>query len=557
MVVMIELLFALMFVVAAQQGPPPPPPVRSPDVQVRDGVGAERKGTAVIKGHVRTVDGRPLRRARISVRGPALNNARTASTGLEGEYEVAELPAGRFTISAMRGGYLAAEYGQRAFGDDGTPIEVANGATLDKIDLTMDRAGTVSGRLTDETGEAVSGATVWIQQMQFFHGRKQYVHQTSAQTDDTGLYRISSVAPGEFVVLATFRETWTADDKPTQTLGYAPTYFPGTVSQVEAQRIRVTAGQETGGLDFSLVPGRAASISGSVIATDGAPLAAASVSVGQEVSGPQFMMMSMIANGRTAADGTFTVRNIPPGQYQLRAFGAAGDRGTENASVTVALQGTDIEGLVIGADNGALLTGRVVTDSDKRLPTGTLRIAPQSAIFERSQINVPAAQDGLVGADGAFTRKVPSGPSFLRPSLPSGWTLKRITIGGQDYTEVPFDFRAGQAVGDAVVIISDRLPSVSGQASGARGPATGPVLLVPADAAHWWEASGALRKARPDASGRYKFDTVRPGNYLLVAVEQMQAWQLYDPDFLEPLREKATKITVEADPIAMDLKVVR
>jgi len=157
---MIELLFALMFVVAAQQGPPPPPPVRPPDVQVRDGVGAERKGTAVIKGHVRTVDGRPLRRARISVRGPALNNARTASTGLEGEYEVAELPAGRFTISAMRGGYLAAEYGQRAFGDDGTPIEVANGATLDKIDLTMDRAGTVSGRLTDETGEAVSGAVV-------------------------------------------------------------------------------------------------------------------------------------------------------------------------------------------------------------------------------------------------------------------------------------------------------------------------------------------------------------------------------------------------------------
>ena len=93
--------------------------------------------------------------------------------------------------------------------------------------------------------------------------------------------------------------------------------------------------------------------------------------------------------------------------------------------------------------------------------------------------------------------------------------------------------------------------------SGAKGPATGPVLLVPADAAHWWEASGALRKARPDASGRYKFDTVRPGNYLLVAVEQMQPWQLYDPEFLETLRDRATKVTLDADPITMDLKVVR
>jgi protocatechuate 3,4-dioxygenase beta subunit len=552
---MLNLLCGLLLIAWQQVPPPPPPPPRPPGA--RDSAVVEKKGTAIIKGHVRTADGRPLRRARIFVRGPALSNGRSGSTGLDGEYEIAELPAGRFTISATRSGYLAAQYGQRAYGDDGTPIEVADGATLDKIDLAMERAGTVSGRVTDETGEAVSGATVWVHQMQFFHGRKQYVPLTSAQTDDTGLYRISPVAPGEFVLLATFRETWAADDKPAQMLGYAPTYFPGTASQIEAQRIKVAAGQETGGLDFNLVPGRAAAISGSVIATDGAPLASASVFVGQEITGPSFMTMSSITSGRTGADGTFTLRNIPPGQYQLRASGAAGDRGTETASVTVTLQGTDIEGLVVGADNGAMLTGRVVTDSGKRLPAGTLRITPQSAIFDRSQINVPPAQDGLVAADGGFTRKVPSGPAFVRPSVPSGWALKQITIGGQDCTDIPYDFRAGQALGDALVIISDRLPSVSGQAAGAKGPATGAVLLVPADASAWWEASGALQKARPDATGRYRFDSVRPGSYLLAAVEQMQAWQLYDPEFLEALREKATKVTVESDPVTIDLRVIR
>jgi len=555
---MTQLLFALMFAVAAQQAPPPPPPPPRPaGAPARDAAAAEKKGTAAIKGHVRTAEGRPLRRARILVRGAALTTGRTASTGLDGEYEITELPAGRFTISVTRGGYLPAQYGQRAYGEDGTPLEIADGATLDKIDLAMDRAGTVSGRVTDETGEPVSGASVWVHQMQFFHGRKQYVPQTSAQTDDTGLYRIGSVAPGEFVLVATFREIWTADDKPTEALGYAPTYFPGTASQAEAQRIKVTAGQETGGIDFSLVPGRAASISGSVIATDGAPLAAANVFVGLEITGPQFMSMTSVTSGRTGADGTFTLRNIPPGQYQLRASGAAGDRGTESASLTVTLQGADLEGLVLGADNGALLTGRVVTDAGKRLPAGTLRINPQSAIFDRSQITVPPEQDGLVAADGGFTRKVPSGPAFVRLTLPSGGALKQITIGGQDYTDVPYDFRGGQALADAIVAISDRLPSVSGEATTANGPATGPVLLVPADANRWWEASGAMQRARPDASGRYKFDTVRPGSYLLVAVEHMQPWQLYDPEFLEALRDKATKVTVDADPITMDLKVVR
>src|SRR5262245_64604329 len=94
-----------------QQMPPPPPPPPPPSQMTRDSATTvEKKGTAVIKGHVRATDGRPLRRARISIRGASLTNARTASTGLEGEYELADLPAGRFTLAASRSGYLPAQY---------------------------------------------------------------------------------------------------------------------------------------------------------------------------------------------------------------------------------------------------------------------------------------------------------------------------------------------------------------------------------------------------------------------------------------------------------------
>src|SRR5687767_8936775 len=130
-------------------GQPPVSPSPSPP-QTRDGSPADRKGTAVIKGHVRGADGRALRRAAVSVRGAGLTNARIVSTGLEGEYEIPELPPGRYTVAATRGGYLRAEYGQRHHGEQGTPVEVAAGATLEKIDLVMERAGVVSGRVTDE-----------------------------------------------------------------------------------------------------------------------------------------------------------------------------------------------------------------------------------------------------------------------------------------------------------------------------------------------------------------------------------------------------------------------
>ena len=68
-----------------------------------------------IKGRVVAGDsGRPLRRAVITVTSPALGTEnRTASTGLDGRYEIKDLPAGRYTIRVQRSGYLGLQYGQR------------------------------------------------------------------------------------------------------------------------------------------------------------------------------------------------------------------------------------------------------------------------------------------------------------------------------------------------------------------------------------------------------------------------------------------------------------
>jgi protocatechuate 3,4-dioxygenase beta subunit len=535
------------------QQPAPPP---AGGLLPRDGAAAERKGTAVIKGHVRSAEGRPLRRTSIAVRGPGLGNGRTASTGLDGEYEVRELPPGRYTVTASRGGYLRAEYGQRQYGDQGTPVDVADGAVLASIDFTMERAGIVSGRVIDELGEPVANAQVWLQQMRFYEGRRRLVPLASARTDDTGLYRIASIAPGEYLVVAYFRETWASDDN-TQTLGYAPSFFPNTAAAAEAQRVKVVAGQEAGAIDIALVAGRAAAISGTVTAFDGAPLAGASVSLGQEITGPNGASMSTIGSTRASADGTFTIRNIPPGEYQLRASGSVADRAPEGAAMTVSVSGRDLTGIVVGGNRGGLLMGRLMTDTGAPLPRGALRVITSSATFERSMSSSPPKEDGLAGADGTFTRRTPAGPAFIRISgAPPGWALKQVAIAGRDSTEVPVDIQPEQTIADVTVVVSNRLAAVTGRLAGARD-ASGTVLLVPAAPALWFEASGALRSARPDRTGGFTFDDVRPGEYLVVAVERMETWQRHDPEFLAPLREKATRIVVAEEPVSIDLQVVR
>jgi protocatechuate 3,4-dioxygenase beta subunit len=398
-------------------------------------------------------------------------------------------------------------------------------------------------------------------QSQFFRGRRQLVPANMGpgmRTDDTGMYRISPLAPGEYLVMALFRETWVADDKDKQTLGYAPSYYPGTTTVAAAQRIKVVAGQEASAIDFSLVPGRAATISGTVVSADGSPLAGATVGVTQEVTGPGGSSMSMIGNTRAGADGTFKIRDVSPGQYILRASGGESERGSQTASLNLSVTGADIDGLILGADAGGLITGRVVTDSGVPLSGSPPTVTASSATFERSPLTVLPAEDGKVGADGRFLRRAATGPAFIRiGGLPLGWALKSVSIGGQDITTAPVEIRAGQTLSDVTIVISNRLPEVTGQVSDQNGrPADGPVLLFPADQERWHEAADAVRSARADQSGKFRFDRVRPGDYLIVAVAHMATWQQYDPEFLAPLRERSTKITVTGEPVTMDLKVV-
>jgi hypothetical protein len=108
---MLDIICLSIAILAPRQAPPPPRPPAPPMPAPRD-PSTVKKGTSVIKGHVLTSDGRPLRRAQIRAIAGDSRDAVNATTGLEGEYELRELPAGRYTIQVTRSGYLPAQYGQ-------------------------------------------------------------------------------------------------------------------------------------------------------------------------------------------------------------------------------------------------------------------------------------------------------------------------------------------------------------------------------------------------------------------------------------------------------------
>ncbi len=551
-----------LFLVVALQAQAQPP--RAP---ARDAV-AEKTGTSAIRGKVVSLEGeRPLRRARVSIRSPELTESKTTSTDALGAYEFTQLPAGRYTVSVSRSGYLALDYGQLRPGEPGKPLQLADAQTLDRVDFALPRAGTISGRITDETGDPFPGVAVFAAQLQYFRGRRRIVPVSSGfgggnRTDDLGHYRIVGLSPGEYAVMATTRETWSADDDQKEVFGYAQTFLPGVANATDAQRIKVGVGQDVAGVDFSMVPMRAAAVSGTAFRSDGTPMTGASVMVGWELSGPAFSSMGIGSSAKVATDGSWSVRDVSPGDYQARVTSIDRDRPPETAVAVITVQGADVDGVALAADPGATLSGRVTTDDGSPLPAQRLTVSARVLGAERMPFGgvtgVPE-NNGIVGSDGAFAYRTASGPLAIRvSSLPRGWAVKHVIVNGQDYAQSPLEIRGTQRLDDVMIVITRAFPELSGRITDDRGkPADGTVILFSTDSSKWVETLGITRSARPDQSGAFRFDSVRPGTYLLVALEYVQQWQVNDPEFLEEQRRRAVKVTVgntAGEPVELKLQ---
>jgi hypothetical protein len=523
------------------------------------------KGTAGIKGKVvAAAGGRALRRVQISLSSPDLGEAKSVSTNAEGLFEFTELPAGRYTLTASRAGYLRTSYGQRRPGEAGRPIELADGQRFVNANFSLARTGAIVGRVTDEVGDPMPNASLYPMQWRYFRGQRRLVPVPGGgifnRTDDTGQYRITGLEPGDYMVMAVTRESWTDEKNPKERIGFLPTYAGGTASPADAMPVKVGLGQEVVMPEFPMVPGRVGSISGTVVSQAGLPLAGETVNSSQEFAGPGTSSSFGAGSAKIAPDGTFTIRNVPPGEYKL-SLRLAGDaeRPSEGASTVVSVAGEDLSGVLLVTTPGGTLRGRVVTDTGEALPRDHKMRVSSRAVDPARTYTEYDQDNGRVRDDLTFELKGVFGANRLSISpLPTGWSLRSIEHEGIDLVDVPVDLSDGHQLNGIVVLLSKSMPKLRGTLlDDAGAPTEGTVILFPEDQGRWSEGSRLIRSTRPDASSAFEFRNVVPGEYLIAPVPYVRENDWSDPSFLQGLRDGAKRVRVEdsgAQPVALVLK---
>ena len=567
---------------------------RQQQLPTRDQVGGNQggdqaAGTAVIRGRVVAADsGMPVRRAQVRAQAGEIRANRLVSTDAQGRFELKDLPAGRWTLTASKAGYMTLRYGQKRSFEAGTPIEIGDGQLMERADFALPKGAAITGRIFDEYGDAVANARVQVLRYQTVQGQRRLTPAGGGdQTDDTGAYRIYGLAPGDYYLSATLRANNGPffDDGNNDTTSYASTYYPGTGSVSEAQRITLGVGQEQPNVTFALQPVRTVKITGTALNSMGTALTNGMVTLlpADNVGpggGPGPVLFNFGGNGRVRADGSFTIANVAPGSYTLMAVaGPGGGRGggfairiggpggpgiddIEMASVPLSIANEDVTGLTVVTSKGASLSGNVIAaeGSAAKLSTNQVQIVAQPAngqFLPGPLGNRPARVEN----DGTFVLTGLTGQKFVRVNgLPQEWTLKAIMLNGVDVTDSALEFRGSTENSGLQVILTDKVSDLNGKVTTARGDVTRDytVVVFPDDPAKWAFPSRFVKTGRADQQGQFRIRGLPPNDrYLAVAVDYLEDGEGTDPQFLEQIKDRATRFALgDGESKSLDLKII-
>lgn len=488
--------------------------------------------TASLEGTVlNEVTGAPVPRAVVKLEAtPAIKPQPTTFTDAEGRFRFDQLPAGAYSLTARKRGFLdVGDIPRQA------PLRVRleSGQHRGTLVYKLTPQAVITGRVFDEFDEPVEGAYVNACVARSRQGKVIQACSATGSSNDRGEFRLTGLTPGRYLVAARFSPQSGTYPEPVggRPEAYAPTYFPNSVDMPSAQLVEVAAGLDTAGIDIRLQKVPIARVSGRVVGPDG-----------QAPSNFQLRVLPTEFSGesvRTGPGGAFEIRNLRPGPRILLA--EAKPSGTGNVFITV--NGEDVENFEIQLRAGISLNGTLALEG-----------AAPGANWQGFEVTLaPAAGSAApletvaVRPDGSFTLNVRQPDRhILSSSAPArvGLYLASIRAAGSEHLGRELDLTSGPPGPVRILYRKDggELRCTAERVEQNDRPPAVAVLLLPAATARRNAEARQVQWLQDDAT---EFTPLAPGDYLAVAVEGADYWSLEEGDLPQALLDAAVKVHID------------
>ncbi|QQS44934.1 MAG: hypothetical protein IPM66_13250 [Acidobacteriota bacterium] len=484
------------------------------------------KGNSVVAGKVR-LRGEPARGVTIALFDKSVIERNPNSPGLraksqpDGTFLFRDVPAGIYFLTVFAPGYVAP--GDANFWPVGRSkiVNVAEGETIDDLDLELQPGGVITGKVTDSGGRPVVDAHVDLMNLDE-NGRRIPVRSGWNPfvylTDDRGIYRIYGLPAGKYVASIGF------ENKPgsitfTNSRSYYPkTWHPDATELEKARVLELKEGDEITGVDI-VVGGikRTFDVLGRVVDDEtGRPLAGIQVSYGQYDSKMNQVTAWGSEGGRTDAGGGFRLSGVLPGSYAAFIQPSRSSEFFSDAT-PFTISDADVEGLELRATRGLTASGRVVpegpVDPSRGAVPGQLKVYASAA---RDEAGVPGtAIDSDVLPDMTFRLKgLRPGKHLIGAVTTNNETKIAVTRVEKDGAVAPdnrIEIAAGEQIRNLTVYFTLATGVIRGQVR-VIGGAVPSGLIVGAWAKKDGQSFGN-NSVEADSRGNFVFQYLAPGDY--------------------------------------------
>ncbi len=486
---------------------------------------------------VSKTDGHPLTNARVALGSTkARQKAESVTTSDDGKFEFTGVPAGKYALSGAKRGYIPAGYDQH----DQFSTAIVTGAGLDTehLVLNLNPQSIISGRVLDETGEAVRDATVTIYRDNHFEGVHQIQTFRGAQTNDLGEFEIPDLEPGTYFMSAT-AQPWYAvhpqtgwpsgDFDRSLDAAYPITYYGDVTDPDGATPISVHGGEH---LQAEIHMNPVPSLHVLVHVPD---------SGNNQFPFPQFQQPAFDGSlpvqrmeNRMIKPGTWEITGIPAGKYDVRLMGpSAGGQ----------INGVELNNTTQELDTSAAeptCSLQVSVSFEDANPSGRY-----SVMLRGKSARITQARP-LDSKGQAEFQNLASG-SYEVFVLASGsrFSVGRIHADGATINGHAIALTAGSSASLSISAVRGSA-EIEGAVMRSGKPFAGAmVVLVPRNPGN---NRDLFRRDQSDLDGTFVFHNVIPGSYTAVAIEN--GWDLdwSQPELISGYAKHGVPIQVSNQP---------